>query len=170
MSFAKAYLGLRGAGVRALVIAACGVTLAGCDTLSSLNPFDKSETYKPEIVSDVPGETLYNDGLARIQKKDFEGAAKKFSTLEKQNPYTEWSRKALIMEAYANYEGGLYEEFHHCGEAVPSTASQHARCGLCPIPDGIVILRSDPGHHPRSGEVGAGDLGSAGIGAALSEF
>ena len=110
MSFAKAYLGLRSAGLKALVIAACGVTLAGCDTLSSLNPFDKSETYKPEIIADVPGETLYNDGLARIQKQDYEGAAKKFGTLEKTNPYSEWSRKALIMEAYANYEGGLYEE------------------------------------------------------------
>ena len=97
MSFAKAYSGLRSAGVRALVIVTCGATLAGCDTLSSLNPFDKGEVYKPEIVSVVPGETLYNDGLARIQKQDYEGAAKKFSSLEKQNPYSEWSRKALIM-------------------------------------------------------------------------
>ena len=50
MSFAKANLGLRGAATRALAIAFCGVALAGCDTLSSLNPFDKGETYKPEIV------------------------------------------------------------------------------------------------------------------------
>ena len=35
---------------------------------------------------------------------------KKFSALDKQYPYSEWSRKALIMEAYANYEGGFYEE------------------------------------------------------------
>ncbi|MGO4571149.1 outer membrane protein assembly factor BamD [Microvirga sp. 2TAF3] len=110
MSFAKAYSGLRGVAVRALVIGACGVVVAGCDTLSSLNPFDKSETYKPEIVADVPAEQIYNDGLARIQKKDYEGAAKKFGSLDKQYPYSEWSRKGLIMEAYANYEGGLYEE------------------------------------------------------------
>ena len=74
MSFAKAYSGLRSAGVRALVIVACGATLAGCDTLSSLNPFDKGEIYKPEIVSDVPGESSTMTGLARIQKQDYEGA------------------------------------------------------------------------------------------------
>ncbi|WP_406600809.1 outer membrane protein assembly factor BamD [Microvirga rosea] len=92
------------------MIGACGLAVAGCDTLSSFNPFDNSEKYKPEIVADIPAEQLYNDGLARIQKKDYEGAAKKFSSLDKQYPYSEWSRKGLIMEAYANYEGGLYDE------------------------------------------------------------
>jgi outer membrane protein assembly factor BamD len=61
-------------------------------------------------VPEVPADQLYNDGLARIQKEDYAGAAKKFSDLEKQSPYSEYSRKALIMEAFANYEGGLYEE------------------------------------------------------------
>jgi outer membrane protein assembly factor BamD len=110
MSFAKAYLSLKGAAGRALAIGVCGMGLAACDTLSSINPFDRSETYKPEIVADVPAEQIYNDGLARIQKEDFEGAAKKFSSLDKQYPYSEWARKGLIMETYANYQGGLYEE------------------------------------------------------------
>jgi outer membrane protein assembly factor BamD len=110
MSFAKAYLGLRGVVGRAVIVGACGLVLAGCDTLSSINPFDKSETYKPEIVADVPAEQIYNDGLARVQKRDFEGAAKKFASLDKQYPYSDWSRRGLIMEAYANYEGGLYDE------------------------------------------------------------
>ena len=110
MPFAKVYSGLMGATGRALIIGACGLVLAGCDTLQSINPFDKSETYKPEIVAAAPAEELYNDGLARIQKRDFEGAAKKFNSLDKQYPYSEWSRKGMIMEAYANYEGGLYEE------------------------------------------------------------
>ena len=110
MSFAKAYSGAKVAATRVLLIAACGTMLAGCDTLSSLNPFSKGDTYKPEIVPEVPAEELYNDGLARIQKGDPTGAAKKFTDLEKQNPYSEWSRKALIMTAYANYEGGAYED------------------------------------------------------------
>jgi len=110
MSFAKTFSGAKAAATRVLLIAACGAMLAGCDTLSSLNPFSKGDTYKPEIVPEVPPEELYNDGLARIQKGDPTGAAKKFSDLEKQNPYSEWSRKALIMTAYANYEGGSYED------------------------------------------------------------
>jgi outer membrane protein assembly factor BamD len=110
MSFAKAYAGMKGASARALILGVCGLGLAGCESLSSLNPFDKSETYKPEIVANAPAEEIYNDGLARVQKGDFDGAAKKFSSLDKQYPYTDWARKGLIMEAYANYEGGFYEE------------------------------------------------------------
>jgi outer membrane protein assembly factor BamD len=110
MSFAKAYSGMKGAVARALILGVCGLGLAGCETLSSLNPFEKDTTYKPEIVSNAPAEEIYNDGLARVQKGDFDGAASKFSSLDKQYPYTDWARKGLIMEAYANYEGGLYEE------------------------------------------------------------
>src|SRR3712207_8401195 len=61
MPFAKVYWGLTGVAGRALIIGACGIVLAGCDTLSSINPFDKSETYKPEIVADVPAEQMYKD-------------------------------------------------------------------------------------------------------------
>ena len=71
---------------------ACGMVLAGCDTLSSINPFDKSEKYKPEIVATAPAEQIYNDGLARIQNRDFDGAAKKFASLDRQYPFSEWSR------------------------------------------------------------------------------
>jgi outer membrane protein assembly factor BamD len=86
--FATLSAGAKSAAVRALAVAACGMGLAGCDTLSSINPFDKSDTYKPEIVAEVPAQQLYNDGLARMQNKDYTGAAKKFSELEKQNPYS----------------------------------------------------------------------------------
>jgi outer membrane protein assembly factor BamD len=101
---------MKGAAGRALILGVCGLGLAGCDTLSSMNPFNKNDTYKPEIVTNAPAEEIYNDGLGRVQKGDFEGAAKKFSSLDKQYPYSEWARKGLIMEAYATYEGGLYEE------------------------------------------------------------
>jgi outer membrane protein assembly factor BamD len=109
MSFAKAFEGARAAR-HAMALIACGVALAGCDTLSSLNPFDRSEKYKMEIVPEVPAEQIYNQGLARIQNRDFEGAAKKFSDLDKQYPYSEWSRKALIMTTYSNFEGAAYPE------------------------------------------------------------
>jgi outer membrane protein assembly factor BamD len=109
MSFAGVSRGAKVAA-RALVIAAAGLVLAGCDTLSSLNPFSKGDVYKPEIVAEIPAPELYNDGLARIEKQDFEGAAKKFTDLEKQYPYSDWSRRAIIMAAYAHYEGGQYEE------------------------------------------------------------
>jgi outer membrane protein assembly factor BamD len=110
MSLAKAFSGAHGAARRSLMLAVCGLALAGCDTLASLNPFDKGETYKPEIIAEVPAEEMYNDGLARLQKNDYTAAAKKFSELDKQYPYSDWSRRALIMTAYANYEGRQYED------------------------------------------------------------
>lgn len=110
MPFAKAFGGAKVAITRTTAIALCGMALAGCDTLSSINPFDRSEKYKMEIVPDTPAEQLYNDGLSRLQSRDFEGAAKKFSDLDKQHPRSEWSRKALIMTAYAHYEGQEYED------------------------------------------------------------
>ena len=96
--------------VRALALAACTLAVAGCDTLSSFNPFDKSEKYKMEIVPEVPAGNLYDEGLGRMKKGDHAGAAKKFGELEKQYPYSDWSRKALLMTAYARFEGGDYED------------------------------------------------------------
>jgi outer membrane protein assembly factor BamD len=96
--------------VRTLALVACTLMLAGCNALSALNPFDKTEKYRMEIVPEVPAESLYDEGLGRMKRRDYEGAAKKFGELEKQYPYSDWSRKALIMTAYARFEGGQYED------------------------------------------------------------
>jgi outer membrane protein assembly factor BamD len=109
MSIAKASRGGKVAA-RAAALVLCGVALAGCDSLAGLNPFDQSEKYKAEVVVQEPAELLYNNGLGRLKNRDFPGAAKKFEELDKQYPHSEWSRKALIMTAYANYEGQKYEE------------------------------------------------------------
>ena len=95
---------------RAVALAACAAALAGCDSLASLNPFDSAEKYKPEVVTLQAPEQMYNDGLSRIKNRDFTGAAKKFTELEKQYPGSEWGRKGLIMTAYSNYEGQQYED------------------------------------------------------------
>jgi outer membrane protein assembly factor BamD len=96
--------------VRMLALAACTFVLAGCDTLSSLNPFATGEKYKMEITPEIPAPNLYDEGLGRMKRGDHEGAAKKFGELEKQYPYSDWSRKALMMTAYARFEGGQYED------------------------------------------------------------
>ncbi|MEN3931327.1 outer membrane protein assembly factor BamD [Microvirga sp. W0021] len=110
MPFAKRIQGAKGAVVRTLAVAVCGLTLAGCDTLSSLNPFDKSDKYTMDTTPDVPNDQLYNDGLGRLQKGDYDAAAKKFQQLEKQAPYSEWAPKALIMETYTRYQQQQWED------------------------------------------------------------
>lgn len=90
-------------------VALAATTLAGCDTLSSLNPFDRTERYKPEIIPEVPADRIYNDALARLANSDYEGAAKKFEEIDKQYPYSQWAKRSLVMTAYANFERGEYE-------------------------------------------------------------
>jgi len=61
--------------------------------------------------ADDPADRLYNEGLYLLnQKHDTKAAAKKFEEVDRQHPYSEWARKALIMSAYAYYEGREYDE------------------------------------------------------------
>jgi len=62
-------------------------------------------------VPDDPADRLYNEGLYLLNNKhDAGAAAKKFEEVDRQHPYSEWARKALIMSAFAYYEGRNYEE------------------------------------------------------------
>jgi outer membrane protein assembly factor BamD len=66
---------------------------------------------KEDIIPDDPADKLYNEGLYLMNtKKDYKAAAKRFEEVDRQHPYSEWARKALIMSAYAHYEGTQYEE------------------------------------------------------------
>ncbi len=95
--------------LRLAAVALVIVPIAGCSNVSSLNPFG-GEKYETKLLADVPAEEIYDQGLARLQKKDGEGAAKKFAELEKQYPYSQWSRKGLLMQVYSQYEGGQYDD------------------------------------------------------------
>ncbi len=73
---------------------------------SSFNFFKKDDT-----PPDEPADRLYNEGLFLLnQKKDPKEAAKKFEEVDRQHPYSEWARKALIMSSYAYYSGGDYDD------------------------------------------------------------
>ncbi len=90
---------------RLLALALLAMPLAGCDTFSGL--FSKSDEYLP----DEPADKLYNEGLYLLNsKRDSGAAAKKFDEVDRQHPYSEWARKALLMSAYAHYEIRNYDE------------------------------------------------------------
>jgi outer membrane protein assembly factor BamD len=80
--------------------------------LDSINPMNlfKGEKYETKIIPDVPADDLYNQGLARLQSKDYDGAAKKFADLEKQYPYSQWQRKASLMTTFSQYQNGSYDD------------------------------------------------------------
>jgi outer membrane protein assembly factor BamD len=62
-------------------------------------------------VLDDPADKLYNEALFLLnEKRDFKMAAKRFEEVDRQHPYSEWARKALLMSAYAHYEGRDYDD------------------------------------------------------------
>ena len=66
---------------------------------------------KDEILADEPPEKLYNEGIFLLDKRqDYKAAAKKFEEVERQHPYSDWARKALVMTAYASYSARDYDE------------------------------------------------------------
>ena len=82
------------------------VPLGACSSLDVFNVFAE----KNAILPDEPAEKLYNEGLYLLnEEKDYGDAAKKFSEVDRQHPYSEWARKAVLMDAYANYLGRDYE-------------------------------------------------------------
>jgi len=94
------------------------VSIGGCSSSSGLgdlgslgstfgNLFGKTDDLPP----DQPADRLYNDGLYYLNSEhDTKKAVEKFEEVDRQHPYSEWARKALLMSAYANYEAGNYEE------------------------------------------------------------
>ncbi|MBI2717514.1 MAG: outer membrane protein assembly factor BamD [Rhizobiales bacterium] len=53
---------------------------------------------------------LYNKGLGKLQGQQYISAVKAFAEVERQYPYSAWATKALIMQAYANYQAGNFDD------------------------------------------------------------
>jgi outer membrane protein assembly factor BamD len=57
-----------------------------------------------------PPEMLYNQGLANIKAGNLAEAGRKFDAVDKQNPFSDWSQKALVMSTFVKYRQGKYSE------------------------------------------------------------
>jgi outer membrane protein assembly factor BamD len=80
------------------------------DSITSGFGLFSGEKYKTEIVPDIPAEDIYNQGLARMEAHDYENAAKRFGELEKQYPFSQWARKGLLMQTFAQYQKPAYDD------------------------------------------------------------
>jgi outer membrane protein assembly factor BamD len=84
----------------ALVLSA--MSLAGCSALNK---------QQDDYVPDDPPDRLYNEGLYLLNdRQDYKGAAKKFDEVDRQDPYSDWARKSLLMSAYADYQAEEYDD------------------------------------------------------------
>jgi outer membrane protein assembly factor BamD len=84
-----------------LALALVVAPLMGCSLLN------KTDDYVP----DDPADKLYNEGLFLLNnKQDYKEAAKKFDEVDRENPYSDWARKALLMSAFAYYQAQEYTD------------------------------------------------------------
>ena len=56
-----------------------------------------------------PAEQIYTQGMDQFERDRYEVAALFFDEVERQHPYSEWARRAMMMAAYAHYENNDYE-------------------------------------------------------------
>jgi outer membrane protein assembly factor BamD len=88
--------------IRWLLLAAAAVALGACST--------STEGTKDAFADDQPAGTLYNEGLAYMNAGKLRDAIDSFDEVDRQHPYSEWARKALIMSAFASYKRGKYDD------------------------------------------------------------
>ncbi len=53
---------------------------------------------------------LYNAGLSNLGSGNYITAGKKFAEVERRHPYSKWATKAILMQAFAAYQGNNYDD------------------------------------------------------------
>jgi outer membrane protein assembly factor BamD len=81
-----------------LAVAGLLIVLAACGG-------SKNEAYIEKPVDD-----LYNKAMDALVEENFATAAKTFDQVESQHPYSVWATKAQLMQVYAQYEAGNYND------------------------------------------------------------
>jgi outer membrane protein assembly factor BamD len=79
-----------------LVLAGAGFGMTACQSDPDI------DITKLGFETDAP-ETLYNQGLANMKAGNLSEASRKFDAIDRQNPFTEWGRKALVMSTFTKY-------------------------------------------------------------------
>ena len=80
-------------------------------TLSACSSFGLGGNKKEKLAYiERPAEQIYNQGFERIERNDWDRAKLFFQEVERQHPFSKWARRAMLMQAYANYRSTDYEE------------------------------------------------------------
>jgi len=87
--------------VALMAVAAMGVS--GCATFKKKHKTDLSYVERPVDI-------LYATGADRLDHHEWAQAIDYFREVERQHPYSEWARRAILMTAFAHYEDGDYNE------------------------------------------------------------
>lgn len=76
-----------------------------------------SETSSSDFVDDIqPADRLYNQAIADLDGGDMRNAKKKLEDIDKQHPYSEYSRRSLVLQTFIHYRKGEYDEAANTGK------------------------------------------------------
>ncbi len=81
--------------------------VAACAALGACSPNKKKAKF---AYVERPVETLYAQAKRELERKRFDEAIGYFEEVERQHPYSAWARRAMLMKAFAYYQGNDYEE------------------------------------------------------------
>ncbi|MDP3896587.1 MAG: outer membrane protein assembly factor BamD [Mesorhizobium sp.] len=87
----------------ALAVAAAPLLLAGCLSEKDID----LATY---VEQTDPADQLYNEGLANLNAGRLKEASRKFDSVDRQHPYSEFARKSMVMGAFTNYRQNNYDD------------------------------------------------------------
>jgi len=85
----------------ALALAAA-LAVSGCSVIKKKKP--------TLAYAERPVELLFSVGATELDHHQWSEAVNYFREVERQHPYSEWSRRAILMTAYAHYEANNYAE------------------------------------------------------------
>ena len=88
----------------AIVILLASVSVAG---LTACAGKGKGEHL---VYEERPVELLYQTGMQKLDQKSWADAVTYFEEVQRQHPYSEWSRRAIVMIIYAQYQADHYVE------------------------------------------------------------
>jgi outer membrane protein assembly factor BamD len=95
----------KSARVAAVVLAA----IAGSSLITACQNDPDIDITKLTAETDPP-EVLYNQGLANLNAGKTTEAGRKFDAIDRQHPFSEYARKALVMNAFVAYRNGQYQD------------------------------------------------------------
>ena len=88
-------------------IVAASVALSGCALLRKAG---KKKNDDNTAYQEAPVDQLYAAGAAKLDGRQWSEGIVYFKEVERQHPYSEWSRRAVLMQAYAHYQANQYDE------------------------------------------------------------
>jgi outer membrane protein assembly factor BamD len=85
------------------VLVGAGLMAGGCASNRIREP-------TAPVYVERPVDQLYNEARDQLARGNLVAAVQGFEEVDRQHPYSEWARRALLMGAYAQYQQNKYDE------------------------------------------------------------